>query len=153
MSTPAYESLKSGSAEESLERQQAFARVTELCERAVELFSTGMDNLPALGALRHALWLVLKHFSWASANTSLVLRNLGEVLNATGNADNGAEYHHLVRRMLHAWRGEPPDRGEWEQIMQRLERMSQLCALQGDENLARKVIAAAMERALWTPEA
>lgn len=109
----AYESFDTGSAEDALDAAAAQRRILQLGEEGREYFSTGMDMLPAMRVLRHALWLALRFFGWQNPGTALMLRNLGYVLRATGNQDNIDEFIYLLRRMVFVWGKQPPDKSVW----------------------------------------
>lgn len=128
----AYESFDTGSAEDSLAPREAQVMIMQLGEQGREYFGTGMDLLPAMGVMRHSLWLALRYFGWKSPGTALTLRNLGYILRATGNRDNTEEFIYLMRRLKFMWKSVPPDPAEWVQSRALVDQLSELLQALGE---------------------
>lgn len=128
----AYESFETGSPEDSLPPREAQVLVMQLGDQGREYFGTGMDFLPAMNVMRHALWLCLRHFGWQSPGTALTLRNFGYVLRATGNRDNTNEFIYLMRRLQFIWKGRAPVPADWEQSRIIVDQLAELLQALGE---------------------
>lgn len=128
----AYESFETGSPEDVLPPREAQVLVMQLGEQGREYFGTGMDLLPAMNVMRHALWLCLRHFGWQSPGTALTLRNFGYVLRATGNQDNMDEFIYLMRRLQFVWKSTPPVKADWAQSAVIVDQLAELLQAMGE---------------------
>jgi hypothetical protein len=128
----AYEIFDTGSSEDTASNDDAQRMVLDLNQEAVDSCNSG-DLLEAMGPLRHALWLVLRHFGWHSPGTVYTLRNLGAVLNATGNDENRAETLYLIGKLVYQCAVTPPHKAEWQGQLGLLDSLVELCNSMGSD--------------------
>jgi hypothetical protein len=130
-----YENFDTGSKEDSLSPDEAQQYIMQLNNEGHELYSSG-ELLEAMGPIRHALWMALRHFGWSLPITTYTIRNLGYILYGTGNNENQAEFIYLTGRMLYLWQLTPPQKEEWEGSEELIGNLAEICTAMDAESVA-----------------
>lgn len=121
-----YENFDTGSSEDTFDFDQAREMILQLNEEANDSFNRN-DLLEAMGPLRHALWLALRHFGWKHPACAYTLRNLGYTLTATGNSDNMDEITALIIKLIYLWQHKLPDASVWQDSENLLDDLASIC--------------------------
>jgi len=128
-----YENFDTGSPEDNYDFDQARDAILQLNQEANDSFNSN-DLLEAMGPLRHALWLALRHLGWRHPGTAYTLRNLGYTLISTGNSDNSIEVEALILKMVFSWECKAPSKEAWKRSENLLDELASLCvALKAEE--------------------
>jgi hypothetical protein len=128
-----YENFDTWSAEDTYDFNQARGAILQLNQEANDSFNSN-DLLEAMGPLRHALWLALRHLGWRHPGTAYTLRNLGYTLISTGNSDNAIEVESLILKMIYLWEYKAPNKDAWKGSENLLDELASLCvALKAEE--------------------
>lgn len=129
-----YENFDTGSVEDTFDFDQAKNAILQLNEEANESFNSN-DLLEAMGPLRHALWLALRHLGWRHPGTAYTLRNLGYTLTSTGNSDNATEVESLIIKLVYLWQLKAPNLEVWKSSAVLLDELAHLCVTLKAEEL------------------
>ncbi|MEX2683917.1 MAG: hypothetical protein Q6373_020265 [Candidatus Sigynarchaeota archaeon] len=129
-----YENFDTGSTEDTYDFDQARAAILQLNQEANDSFNSN-DLLEAMGPLRHALWLALRHLGWRHPGTAYTLRNLGYTLISTGNSENAMEIEALLLKMIYLWECKAPNKDIWKGSEHLLDELASLCVALKEEEL------------------
>ncbi len=133
-----YENFDTGSAEDTYDFEHARDAILQLNEEANDSFNSN-DLLEAMGPLRHALWLALRHLGWRHPGTAYTLRNLGNTLIATGNSDNETELESLILKMIFLWDNKLPKAEVWKESESLLDDLTNQCVTLKEEHMGARL--------------